>query len=118
LLSPGVVVETEGTHSGGFIGSDFAKAALAQTPLGRIGRPGDIASIALFLASQDSAWLAGKRLLVNLQATVAIIVPLMLLTMYYYENSELSEIAIGNGLGRMAQVKASLKASLGYFIAP
>jgi hypothetical protein len=34
--------------------------------------------------------------------------------MYYYETSELSEIAIGIGLGRMAQVKASL----GYFIAP
>ena len=63
-LSPGVV-ETEGTHSGGFIGSDFAKAALAQTPLGRIGRPGDIASIAIFLASEDSAWLTGERLLAS-----------------------------------------------------
>ena len=63
-LSPGVV-ETEGTHSGGFIGSDFAKAALAQTPLGRIGRPGDIASIAIFLACEDSAWLTGERLLAS-----------------------------------------------------
>jgi 3-oxoacyl-[acyl-carrier protein] reductase len=63
-LSPGVV-ETEGTHSGGFIGSDFAKAALAQTPLGRIGRPGDIASIAVFLASEDSAWLTGEQLLAS-----------------------------------------------------
>ena len=61
-LSPGVV-ETEGAHSGGFIGSDFAKAALAQTPLGRIGQPGDIASIAVFLASEDSAWLTGEQLL-------------------------------------------------------
>jgi 3-oxoacyl-[acyl-carrier protein] reductase len=63
-LSPGVV-ETEGTHSGGFIGSDFAKAALAQTPLVRIGRPGDIASIAVFLASEDSAWLTGEQLLAS-----------------------------------------------------
>jgi 3-oxoacyl-[acyl-carrier protein] reductase len=61
-LSPGVV-ETEGTHSGGFIGSDFEKAVLAQTPLGRIGQPGDIASIAVFLASEDSAWLTGEQLL-------------------------------------------------------
>jgi 3-oxoacyl-[acyl-carrier protein] reductase len=61
-VSPGVV-ETEGTHSGGFIGSDFEKAALAQTPLGRIGQPSDIASIAVFLASEDSAWLTGERLL-------------------------------------------------------
>ena len=61
-INPGVV-ETEGTHSGGVIGSDFEKAAIAQTPLGRIGQPGDIASIAVFLASEDSAWLTGERLL-------------------------------------------------------
>jgi 3-oxoacyl-[acyl-carrier protein] reductase len=61
-INPGVV-ETEGTHSGGVIGSDFEKAAIAQTPLGRIGHPGDIASIAVFLASEDSAWLTGEQLL-------------------------------------------------------
>jgi len=61
-INPGVV-ETEGTHSGGVIGSDFEKAAIAQTPLGRIGQPGDIASIAVFLASEDTAWLTGEQLL-------------------------------------------------------
>jgi 3-oxoacyl-[acyl-carrier protein] reductase len=61
-INPGVV-ETEGTHSGGVIGSDFEKAAIAETPLGRIGQPGDIASIAVFLASEDSAWLTGEQLL-------------------------------------------------------
>ena len=61
-INPGVV-ETEGTHSGGVIGSDFEKAAIAQTPLGRIGQPGDIASIAVFLASEGSAWLTGEQLL-------------------------------------------------------
>src|ERR1700739_1936506 len=61
-LSPGVV-ETEGTHSGGFIGSDFEKAAISQTPLGRIGQPDEIASRAVFLASEDSAWLTGEQLL-------------------------------------------------------
>jgi Enoyl-(Acyl carrier protein) reductase len=63
-ISPGIV-ETEGTHSGGFIGSEFEKAALAQTPLGRIGKPSDIASIAVFLASEDSAWLTGERILAS-----------------------------------------------------
>jgi len=63
-ISPGIV-ETEGTHSGGFIRSEFEKAALAQTPLGRIGQPGDIAAIAVFLASEDSAWLTGERLLAS-----------------------------------------------------
>src|ERR1700722_15499981 len=61
-LNPGMV-ETEGTHSGGFIGSDFQTGTVAQTPLGRIGQPGDIAAIAVFLASDDSAWLTGELIL-------------------------------------------------------
>ena len=61
-LNPGMV-ETEGTRNAGFIGSDFQIDAVKQTPLGRIGQPGDIASIAVFLASDDSAWLTGEQLL-------------------------------------------------------
>jgi 3-oxoacyl-[acyl-carrier protein] reductase len=61
-INPGVV-ETEGTHSAGFIGSDFEKNFIAQTPLGRTGQPGDIASIAVFLASDDSGWLTGEQFL-------------------------------------------------------
>ncbi len=61
-LNPGMV-ETEGSHSGGIIGSDFEKATVAQTPLGRVGQPEDIASIAVFLASDDSHWLTGEQVL-------------------------------------------------------
>src|SRR6202045_4047240 len=61
-INPGMV-ETEGVHAAGFIGSDFEKGVVAQTPLGRVGQPGDIASIAVFLASEDSAWLTGERIL-------------------------------------------------------
>ena len=61
-LNPGIT-ETEGTHTAGFIGSEFEKNAVAQTPLGRIGQPKDIADIAVFLASEDSAWLTGEQLL-------------------------------------------------------
>ena len=61
-LNPGMV-ETEGTHSAGFIGSDFEKGTVAQTPLGRLGQPSDIASVAVFLASDDSGWLTGEQLL-------------------------------------------------------
>jgi 3-oxoacyl-[acyl-carrier protein] reductase len=60
-INPGMV-ETEGVHAAGFIGSDFEKNAVAQTPLGRIGQPQDIATIATFLASDDSAWLTGELL--------------------------------------------------------
>lgn len=61
-LNPGMI-ETEGTHAAGFIGSDFEADAVAHTPLGRIGQPNDIASIAVFLASDDSYWLTGEQLL-------------------------------------------------------
>jgi 3-oxoacyl-[acyl-carrier protein] reductase len=59
------MVETEGSHAAGFIGSDFEKQIVAQTPLGRIGKPQDIASVAVFLASEDSAWLTGEQLLAS-----------------------------------------------------
>jgi 3-oxoacyl-[acyl-carrier protein] reductase len=58
-LNPGAV-ETEGVHAGGFLGSDFMKQIVAQTPLGRIGQPQDIAPVAVFLASSDSAWITGE----------------------------------------------------------
>ncbi len=60
-LNPGMV-ETEGTHTAGFIGSDFQSALVGQTPLGRVGQPDDIADIAVFLASNDSKWLTGEHL--------------------------------------------------------
>jgi 3-oxoacyl-[acyl-carrier protein] reductase len=63
-LNPGMV-ETEGVHTAGFIGSDFEKFAVSQTPLGRIGQPGDIGSVAVFLASDDSKWLTGEQLLAS-----------------------------------------------------
>jgi len=63
-INPGVV-ETEGTHAAGVIGSDFQKGFEAQTPLGRIAQPSDIAPVAVFLASEDSAWVTGETLLAS-----------------------------------------------------
>jgi 3-oxoacyl-[acyl-carrier protein] reductase len=60
-INPGVV-ETEGVHAAGFIGSDFLKDAIAKTPLGRMGQPQDIAPVAAFLASPDAAWITGETL--------------------------------------------------------
>jgi 3-oxoacyl-[acyl-carrier protein] reductase len=60
-LNPGMV-ETEGTHSAGFVGSDFQHQTVKDTPLGRIGQPEDIASIAAFLASDESYWLTGQTI--------------------------------------------------------
>jgi 3-oxoacyl-[acyl-carrier protein] reductase len=63
-INPGLV-ETEGTHTAGVIGSDFQTQFEGQTPLGRIAQPEDIAPIAVFLASQDSGWLTGETLLAS-----------------------------------------------------
>jgi 3-oxoacyl-[acyl-carrier protein] reductase len=60
-INPGGV-ETEGFHAGGFSGTDFEKQIIAQTPLGRIAQPRDIAPAAVFLASADSAWITGETL--------------------------------------------------------
>jgi 3-oxoacyl-[acyl-carrier protein] reductase len=63
-VNPGLVV-TEGTQSFGILGSDLEKGFVAQTPLGRVGQPGDIASVAVFLASDDAGWLTGEILIAS-----------------------------------------------------
>jgi 3-oxoacyl-[acyl-carrier protein] reductase len=63
-INPGMI-ETEGTSTGGFLGSDLEKDLIAQAPLGRTGKVADIAPIAVFLASDDSAWLTGEQLLAS-----------------------------------------------------
>jgi 3-oxoacyl-[acyl-carrier protein] reductase len=63
-INPGMV-ETEGVQAIGILGSEFLKQFEAQTPLGRIGQPEDIAPIAVFLASQDSGWLTGETMLAS-----------------------------------------------------
>jgi 3-oxoacyl-[acyl-carrier protein] reductase len=63
-INPGIV-ETEGTQTAGVIGSDFEKALQTQTPLGRSGRPDDIAGVATFLASDDSRWLTGEQFIAS-----------------------------------------------------
>jgi len=63
-INPGMV-ETEGVHASGVLGSDFHKQIETQTPLGRIAQPDDIAPIAVFLASTDSGWLTGETMLAS-----------------------------------------------------
>ncbi|MFZ0959952.1 MAG: glucose 1-dehydrogenase [Terriglobia bacterium] len=62
-INPGMV-QTEGWHAAGFAESDMRKQVEAQTPLGRIGVPEDIAPAAVFFASSDSAWITGETLLI------------------------------------------------------
>jgi 3-oxoacyl-[acyl-carrier protein] reductase len=63
-INPGMV-ETEGFHAAGVADSEWQKQTEAETPLGRIGQPQDIAPAAVFLASEDSAWITGELLYVS-----------------------------------------------------
>lgn len=62
-INPGMVI-TEGVKTAGFEGSDFQKDIITRTPLGRIGRPEDIAPAAVFFASGDSSWITGETLVI------------------------------------------------------
>ena len=62
-VDPGMV-ETEGFHTAGLAESDFRKTIEAQTPLGRIAQPEDIARAAVFFASDDAGWVTGQSVIV------------------------------------------------------
>jgi 3-oxoacyl-[acyl-carrier protein] reductase len=63
-INPGMI-ETEGLHSTGIAGSDFERQTVAQTSLGRIGQPQDVAPAVVFLASPESAWTTGEALYIS-----------------------------------------------------
>lgn len=60
-VSPSLT-ETEGTHSAGMLATDFEAGIIAQTPLGRLGQPQDIADVVAFVASDDARWVTGERI--------------------------------------------------------
>lgn len=63
-INPGLI-ETEGTHAGGYIEGKFREEAEQSTPLGRIGQPQDIAHAAVFLASDEASWITGESLFIT-----------------------------------------------------
>jgi 3-oxoacyl-[acyl-carrier protein] reductase len=60
-VSPSLT-ETDGTQSAGMLASDFEAGIIAQTPLGRLGQPQDIADVVAFVASDDARWVTGERI--------------------------------------------------------
>ncbi len=61
VVSPGLVA-TEGTRAAGVVGSDMEAGFVAQTPLGRVGQPDDIAAVVAFLASDEARWVTGEEI--------------------------------------------------------
>jgi 3-oxoacyl-[acyl-carrier protein] reductase len=58
-ISPGHT-ETEGTATAGIFEGAAGATLAEKTPLGRLGRVTDIAPLAVFLASDESAWITGE----------------------------------------------------------
>jgi 3-oxoacyl-[acyl-carrier protein] reductase len=62
-IAPGMT-ETEGFAAAG-LSAESAKTLGFSLPMGRLGKPDDIARVALFLASDQSAWVTGERISVS-----------------------------------------------------
>jgi len=60
-INPGMI-ETEGLHAAGVMEGDLRQQVEAQTPLGGVGQPRQVAPVAVFLASPDSGWITGEVL--------------------------------------------------------
>ncbi len=45
------------------LATDFEAGIIAQTPLGRLGQPQDIADVVAFVTSEDARWLTGEIIL-------------------------------------------------------
>lgn len=64
---------TVNTVSPGYVGTDMVMAVpedirakiVAQIPVGRLGRPEEIAHAVAFLTSEDSGWITGSNLAIN-----------------------------------------------------
>jgi 3-oxoacyl-[acyl-carrier protein] reductase len=59
-VAPGMT-ETEGFAAAG-LSAESAKALGFSLPMGRLGKPEDIARVVLFFASDQSAWVTGERI--------------------------------------------------------
>jgi len=62
-ISPGLI-ESNATRDQ-LKDPEWASAMLGRTLLGRLGRPDEVASVALFLASEDSSYMTGVDLVVD-----------------------------------------------------
>jgi NAD(P)-dependent dehydrogenase (short-subunit alcohol dehydrogenase family) len=60
-IAPGII----DTEMGRFLGSEAIERSINLTPLGRLGKPEDVAHAALFLASEHAEFITGEILDVN-----------------------------------------------------
>jgi 3-oxoacyl-[acyl-carrier protein] reductase len=63
-VNPGMI-ETEGLHATGIAASEMRTKVEAETPLGRIGQPDDIAKVVVFFATDEAGWITGQTLVLS-----------------------------------------------------
>jgi NAD(P)-dependent dehydrogenase (short-subunit alcohol dehydrogenase family) len=63
-IAPGVIV-TEHLDGQGFVASDMGRQAIERTPLRRLGMPADVGGVAVFLASEDAAYITGTTIILD-----------------------------------------------------
>jgi 3-oxoacyl-[acyl-carrier protein] reductase len=63
-VNPGII-ETEGTRDMGVFRDEMWKKRVEEIPLGRIGKPEDVARMVVFLASEDAAWITDETFYVT-----------------------------------------------------
>ena len=49
----------------GFRPEEYQKLASENTPLGRVGKPEDVANVIAFLASEEASYVSGQTLYIN-----------------------------------------------------
>jgi len=67
MASYGITVNivSPGPIQTGWISPELAEAEVPRIPLGRLGRPEDVAEVIVFLASEQARWLTGQKLYVG-----------------------------------------------------
>jgi 3-oxoacyl-[acyl-carrier protein] reductase len=64
-IAPGVIETPQSSDTVNSLGPEGLEAFAERVPVGRVGRPEDIASLFVFLASEEASYLTGQTILVD-----------------------------------------------------
>lgn len=71
-VAPGVIVSPQSSDPVNSMGADGLEAFAKRVPAGRNGRPGDVAALYTYLASDEASYLTGQVLLIDGGASLSL----------------------------------------------